>query len=100
MHEKMKIKHVLNNSNLLSKIVRKYKSKTKLFVNKSEMFYFRFFEQLERIRVTQNVFYFHSIRAYEDLFHKQNVLFSRTIFSAKLTFIFATGGARELYELS
>ena len=48
MHEKMKIKHVLNNSNLLSKIVRKYKSKTKLFVNKSEMFYFRFFRTIRK----------------------------------------------------
>ena len=56
MHEKMKIKQVLTRI-----LFRGPKNEIKHleFINDSFLFYFRFFEQLNRIRVIQNMFYFH-----------------------------------------
>ena len=54
----MNIKYVLNYSKSV-KLFEKTKIKQLGFINDSFLFYFRFFEQLNRFRIIQNVFYIH-----------------------------------------
>ena len=54
----MKIKRVLNYSNSVQ-LFEKTKIKQLGFINDSFLFYFRFFEQLNRFQIIQNVFYIH-----------------------------------------